>query len=263
MSVRLRLPHRDGADRLGQGARFDDFSRALALGLSRRHLLRNLIAAATAVVAGRLLGPTIPKAWAEDRCYLSDPSLCKVEAVKAVSKEFQDCLQSAAFLGAANVLWCSRFAEATLATETNRCVVLPPCPAGSTCTAPQGTPRAVVGVCCSSTLPVACPGRSKPFCTSEGQICCGDNSYDPGWSCCGNADRGCNSPVGEYCCNNDHCCSGDKICCGFLVGGCCDRSIGEHCCYNNHCCSKDWTCCGEACCSPGYHCGTDNHCHVN
>lgn len=178
------------------GSFIEDLSRALALGLSRRYLLRSFAAAMAAVTAGGLLRHAIPQAWAQSsKCQLfpMDQAIHDAEVARL------------------NTFWFTCFAPGVVATLALLASPVPPSAivpivyflicvkknnidteetirkardaecrklnqAGQ-CTHPEGI-TTTDGVCCDPSRPVGCRGTrngaTTDTCCFEGETCCPD-----------------------------------------------------------------------------------------
>jgi hypothetical protein len=205
-------------------SKFDDLSKALADGVSRRQALR--------LIAGGLGGTVLA-------------SVGVGRAKAAVSPCSAFC---ATFHGAAHAE-CMQTCKECGSDVTRLCATQFPVQSVTCCPGPGpvsccGGPNGSVTCCPShSNCCFGFPGNSVTCCPAATPLCC--TAPNGTSACCAGNQECCADPSGNaVCCDRGTCCFG---------AGCC--SSGEVCCGPAGCCSSGQVCCfgptGPSCCTPG------------
>ena len=252
------------------GQRFDQFTRLVATGRSRRSLLRAIGAA----IAGVSIGVTHRSVLAG--CAEGNP--CSTSADCCGELTCEDNLCAATCLGIGTV--CN---STTLPCCSGAClfeIVEARCGA---CTTEGGSCNGVNSVCCSDLLcdedfhicspPPTCLGLGYT-CVTDGIPCCDGYACNDSNDCCALPDSGCTD-------SNDCCEVDDNPGSGFCIGGFCtggtlacvadsgECTADEQCCDDGNCylgyCTHECKVSGFACtdnedCCEGYVCGQFDTC---
>ena len=208
------------------GQRFDEITRALAIGTSRRRVMRGVGAAAVATLLGRA---GVARAQ-------SAQTASEKEAEKA-SKYLAKCQENLDKCGSKETyLKCT---ECTAEVEAECSGLLGLDLAASTCLCPGED--ACFDVCCDPDRP-----ETETCCPGAGACCECFDSSDPGNEglfCC-EADKICGTYPDDQCCHYDEGCFND------------DCIWEERLCEGGVCPNK---CCGGECCGPWDTCGVDQN----
>jgi hypothetical protein len=186
------------------GSTVDDLSRALALGLSRRQLLRNLAGVVAAAVAGRLLGNSVSQSWAQQKCQLFPMDVAIRNAENAAINKIIFVCGGPAFVATAAASLAAAPATAGLsaaipialfsvcaftatwdrqtATDVAREAECVKINQAGQCTHPEGI-STTDGICCDSSRPKGCRGPTLDYCCGSDWTCCEDACCQPGRAC--------------------------------------------------------------------------------
>jgi hypothetical protein len=176
---------------------FDDMSRALASGVSRRQALR--------LIAGGVGGTVLASAGMGRARAAVNP--CSVYCANFHGAAHAQCLQTCKACGSdtsrlcggpAGVTCCPGPGPVTCCFGNNGVTC---CPTGSSCCGGFG---GAAVTCCPSTAAVCCQGQNPATtaCCSSFNQCCSDASGNA--LCCGS---------GETCCFGVGCCPSGQVCC--------------------------------------------------
>lgn len=196
---------------------FDDVSKALASGVSRRHALK--------LMAGGV-GGTVLASMGLGRARAAVSS-CAAFCANFHGAAHAQCMQTCKDCGSDVTRLCANYFPAPSVTccpgpGPVTCCFGPNgattcCPTNSTCC---GGPPGTTVTCCPSTMPACCSGPSgTTACCDSYQHCCNDASGNA--VCCS---------TGETCCYGVGCCAAGDICCFAPTGPFCCTPGTAGCC---------------------------------
>jgi hypothetical protein len=268
-----------------EGERFDDLSRALALGAPRRDLLRGIASGVVTGAAAYLLGHRLPEARAFSagatdapgaRCDIEAVYACIRNATELATKEYAkcdlECSPNSGDLIFALVCPCSERVRTTFNQEALKCRQftagsrLPRCGSGLRCTKDR---RRGFGVCCPfgyyAKGRVCSPCNARVDC-KQCETCnltsglCEPSNFpvECGSLCCGRGEECCN-PATRLCCRPEEVCSPSRDrCCPFEKDFCKKGSGYTACCDPTSECCSDGTI--NICCANGLTCSPEGGC---
>ncbi len=227
--------------------RFDDLTRALATGTSRRRMLRGL----TGGVLGGVLG-LAGLQEASAACRVIDQ---KCDANNPCCKGAKCANRHCVCKTAAGYEACLGPGSRCINTNTDEAhcgACFTPCPPTATC---------VDGACVCPNGTTPCNGQCVNTLTDENN--CGSCGYIcPDRGVC--AEGGCFCPTPSYYCQNvDVCCGPGQACSTTSPTGCCAYFPDNPCSTASPCCRPNDTCSsttGLCCTNPGDYCYSPGQC---